>query len=78
MSTLYHAHFLEDLIEGTMTDKRIMTDQLRALHWEVEGDYQLAIFDTSGDNDAIRHHMMALLTQTTLVPNASGIREMFS
>lgn len=61
-STLYHAHFLEDIIEGTLTDRRIMDDQLKALHWELDGDYLLALFDTQGDNDAIRHHMMAFIT----------------
>jgi hypothetical protein len=61
-SIFYHAHFLEDIIEGTLTDRQLMNDQLKTLHWGLEGDYLLALFDTSQDNDAIRHHMMALLS----------------
>lgn len=60
-STLYHAHFLADIIEGTLTDRQIMLDQLRALHWDIEGDYLVALIECAEDNDAIRHHMMALL-----------------
>jgi len=61
-STFYHAHFLEDVIEGTLTDRTLVTEQLTALHWTLTGDYLLALFDTAKDNDAIRHHMMALLS----------------
>lgn len=60
-STLYHAHFLADIIEGTLTDRQIMLDQLRALHWDIEGDYLVGLIGSAEDNDAIRHHMMALL-----------------
>lgn len=60
-STLYHAHFLQDIVEGTLTDKQIMLDQLRALGWLLEGDYLVCLIDIAEDNDAIRHHMMALL-----------------
>jgi hypothetical protein len=38
-----------------------MLDQLRALKWDLCGDYLLAVFGTSQDNEAIRQHMMALL-----------------
>lgn len=60
-SSLYHVHFLEDIIEGTLTDKQIMVDQLRALHWKMEDDYIVALFDTSGTNEAILLHMMEFL-----------------
>lgn len=61
-SIFYHAHFLEDIIEGTLTDRQLMDDQLKTLHWGLDGDYLLALFDTSRDNDAIRHHMMSFLS----------------
>lgn len=61
-SSLYNAHFLEGIIEGSLTDKQIMVDQLRVFNWKLEGNYLLALFDTHEDNDAIRHHMMALLS----------------
>lgn len=61
-STLYNAHFLADVIEGTLTDRQLMVDQLRALGWKIEDDYVLALFNTREDNDAIQQHMMALMT----------------
>lgn len=61
-SRFYHEHFLGDIVEGTLTNRQLISDQLKALGWELEGDYVLALFDTSQDNDAIRHHMMAFLT----------------
>lgn len=61
-STLYNAHFLADVIEGTLTDRQLMIEQLKALDWSIEDDYILALFNTEEDNDAIQHHMMALMT----------------
>lgn len=61
-STLYHNHFLEDVIEGTLTDERIVNDQLKALRWKMQGGYMVAVFNTTEDNDGIRQHMMAYIT----------------
>lgn len=61
-SSLYHVHFLEDIIEGTLTDKQIMVDQLRALRWKMEDDYIVALFDTTDTNEAILLHMMEFLS----------------
>lgn len=61
-SALFHNHFLEDVIEGTLIDERILVDQLRILGWTLKGDYVVALFDTTQDSEGVRQHIMAMLT----------------
>lgn len=60
ISGFYHEHFFVDIIEGKLTDKDLINNQLKPLNWENEGDYALFHINTKDDNDAIRHHMIAL------------------
>lgn len=62
ISSFYHEHFIVDIIEGTLVDRQLIEDQLRPLKFKLEGDYLLFLMETENDNDAIRHHIMALLT----------------
>lgn len=62
-SALYHSHFIEDVIEGTLTDKTLMRDQLGAMGWKLEGDYILALVDTSKDKRAICNYVRLTLEQ---------------
>ncbi len=61
-SSMYHSHFLEEIIEGTVEDDQIVRDQLKALGWRPEGEYFLAMFNTSEDDVAICNHLMMMIT----------------
>gem|GEM_PF-2566901 len=60
-STLYHMHFMEDIIMGTMTDRVLIENQLSTFSWDIEGDYLLALVDTAGENATIASQVASVL-----------------
>jgi len=62
MGRFYHAHFLEEVIEGNLTDEKVIADQIRALGWDLKGDFQVFVLDAADDDDAVRHQLLAYLT----------------
>ncbi len=61
-STLYHSHFLAELIEGSIEDNQIVRDQVRALGWNMNDKYFLALYNTVEDDIAICNHLIAMIT----------------
>lgn len=61
VSEFYHAHFMEDIIKGTLTDRQLISDQLHPLSWNIDGRYTLLLLETAEDEEAIKHHIMANL-----------------
>lgn len=65
IAEMYHAHFIADMLDGTLTDPQLIADQGRALQMEPEGDYVLFLMAMEQDTEANRRHLIARLTADT-------------
>lgn len=59
-SVLYSSHFIIDVIEGNLTSKSLISDQLNALGWDYEGDFGLSLIMTKDTDPALLSHIMFL------------------
>lgn len=62
MSTLYHEHFMIDILESTLRDIKLIKNQLKPLGWQLTGDYRLLGVFMPDDEDALKRNAITLLT----------------
>ena len=61
-SSLYNAHFIEELICGHAIDNQIIKDQLKARKWNNNDGFFIAIYEAAQEREAVKHHIMTLLS----------------
>ena len=64
-SALYSSHFIIDVIEGTLTSKSLIADQLHALGWTFSGDYGMSLIVTKDSDAALLNHIMFLVNSVS-------------
>lgn len=62
MSSLYHEHFMIDILENTLHDKDLIKNQLKPLGWRLTGDYRLLGVHMQDDEDALKRNAITLLS----------------
>lgn len=60
-SSLYHEHFMIDILEKTLQDEISIRNQLRPLGWKIEGNYRLLAVQMTGDEEALKRNLIVLL-----------------
>lgn len=60
-SSLYHEHFMIDILEHTLQDETSIRNQLRPLGWTIEGNYRLLSVHMPNDEEALKHNILILL-----------------
>lgn len=61
-SVLYHEHFMIDILQGTLTDERLIANQLRSLGWREQGEYRMLGVQLKGDLEALKRNILIMLT----------------
>lgn len=61
-SVLYHEHFMIDILQGTLTDKQLITNQLKSLGWKEQGEYRMLGVQLKGDVEAFKRNVLIMLT----------------
>ncbi len=61
-SPLYNSHFIKELIDGKKVDSQVLIDYLKALRWNKDDVYVVAILAVKKEKEAIKHHIMALIS----------------
>ncbi len=61
-SPLYNSHFIKELIDGKDVDSQVLIDYLKALRWNKDDVYVLAVLAVDQEREAIKHHIMALIS----------------
>lgn len=63
-SSLYHEHFMIDILEQTLQNEISIRNQLRPLGWSLEGNYRLLAIHMPNDEEALKRNTIVLLTNT--------------
>lgn len=61
-SILYHEHFMIDVMEGTLTDGRVICNQLSAIGWKLYGEYRIFGVFVNDDVEALKRNLLIVLT----------------
>lgn len=62
ISSYYHEHFMLDILEYTLTDETLISNQLQPLGWTLEGFYQILVLPAK-KNETAGRYLMRSLTQ---------------